>query len=569
MTDRLATVGFRLLAPRAVLLGTGGSDSLQNVNTTNLPDGALCWVNDQLAVYALHKQSSAPPSGVTVVQPASGPGRWIPLATTTSGGATIVADITTLKALAAPVNGAQAYVLSVRSGWTFEFGSTLTADGISIIADNGATGKWVRSTSPDRSWAYQAAWFIDGTAGNDENVGSTSLTALKTAAELERRIDNQTLQQRTVVTQLTDLNEWVKLTLKFVDSAADTQEFQWLGGTLTSLHTGQISAVTALAPNTNVPEKVADGALVWTPFIGQRIRLTDGANAGATAWIVKDEGAGVARTSNFQIFDPAAPLEAPALVQPAINDHYQIDQMVSLNGLDLRVSRATTSSTSLPAAFVVDSIDFGRGLASAYLSSIYLQPDPWTTTGIIARCRMVCRNLESRAGSLTFEVCCCANSGAVAFNRTGQLAISGGATLGSFFTGTLCYHKIGGYHIVQGGQLRVGAYVLDVNGGVQVFDSGASNDGVIVFDGGGQLTLSFTATSPISGSGNGGAGIKVWGGNSVQHFGTIPTITGSTPGTNDLSLCNTAPTNFSWAAVGGAPNKSVTDATRLTGFVQR
>lgn len=569
MTDRLAAVGLRLLAPRAVLLGPGNEDALQNLDTTNLPDGSLVWVNDQLAVYALHKQSSAPPSGVTIVQPASGPGRWIPLATTTSGGATIVADIATLEALAAPVAGAQAYVLSVRSGWTFEFGSTLTADGISIVADNGATGKWVRSTSPDRSWAYQAAWFIDGTSGDDENVGSTAPTALKTAAELERRIDGQTLHQKTVVTQLTDLNEWVKLTLKFVDSAADTQEFQWLGGALTSLHTGQISAVTALAPNTNVPEKIADGALVWGPYIGRRVRLTDGAHVGATAWIVKDEGAGVARCSNFQVFDPAAPSDGPALVQPAANDHYQIDQMVSLNGLDLRVSRLTSSSSLIPAAFVVDSIDFGRGLASPYLSEIYLEPDPWTTTGIIARCHMACRNLADRPGSLLFEVGCCGDSGAVAFNRSGQIAISGGATLGSFFTGSLCYHKIGGYHIVQGGQLRVGACVIDVNGGVQVFDAGVSTDGVIVFDGGSQLTLSYTATSPVSGSGNGGAGIKVWGGNSVQHFGTLPTITGSTPGTNDLSLCNTAPTNYSWAAVAAAPNKSVADATRLTGLVQR
>ena len=78
MVDRLAPPEFRVLAPRAVLLGAGNPAALQNVNTTELPNGSLCWVQDQFGLYALNKTSVAPPSGTSVVQPASGPGRWVP-----------------------------------------------------------------------------------------------------------------------------------------------------------------------------------------------------------------------------------------------------------------------------------------------------------------------------------------------------------------------------------------------------------------------------------------------------------------------------------------------------------
>lgn len=83
MTDRIASVDLRVLGPRARLLGTGDPDSLQNVNTRELPDGAFCWVQDQAAFYVLHKTSAAIPAPPIVITPASGPGRWIQL---TSGG---------------------------------------------------------------------------------------------------------------------------------------------------------------------------------------------------------------------------------------------------------------------------------------------------------------------------------------------------------------------------------------------------------------------------------------------------------------------------------------------------
>jgi len=79
MSDRTAATALRLLAPRAFVLGTGDPDSLQNVNTTELPNGSLCWVNENSTLYRLNKTSSAASAPTSIIVPGSGPGRWFAL----------------------------------------------------------------------------------------------------------------------------------------------------------------------------------------------------------------------------------------------------------------------------------------------------------------------------------------------------------------------------------------------------------------------------------------------------------------------------------------------------------
>lgn len=62
---------------RADILGTGFS--LENINTTFLPDGAMCFVRVNKAVYALDKSSTLTPETNVIITPGSGPGRWIKL----------------------------------------------------------------------------------------------------------------------------------------------------------------------------------------------------------------------------------------------------------------------------------------------------------------------------------------------------------------------------------------------------------------------------------------------------------------------------------------------------------
>jgi hypothetical protein len=66
-----------VLGSRDTLTGSPGS-ALDNVNTFPLPDGALCWVLSEAALYALDKTSTAAADGSGTIAPAAGgPGRWI------------------------------------------------------------------------------------------------------------------------------------------------------------------------------------------------------------------------------------------------------------------------------------------------------------------------------------------------------------------------------------------------------------------------------------------------------------------------------------------------------------
>lgn len=77
MTDRLAAVEYRILAPRATLLGPGDGDALANVIPDPLPSGCLVYVGDQLRYYKLDKTSVAPVAPPAVIATATGVGRWI------------------------------------------------------------------------------------------------------------------------------------------------------------------------------------------------------------------------------------------------------------------------------------------------------------------------------------------------------------------------------------------------------------------------------------------------------------------------------------------------------------
>lgn len=74
MSDR-SSVQSRILGAVQTQLGLG--DSLENVNTFTLDDGALCYVTSAHVHFELHRDSVASPNGTTIVAPIAGPGRWV------------------------------------------------------------------------------------------------------------------------------------------------------------------------------------------------------------------------------------------------------------------------------------------------------------------------------------------------------------------------------------------------------------------------------------------------------------------------------------------------------------
>jgi hypothetical protein len=74
-----AAVPYRLLPPAQTLLGSDGT-ALENVIIEPLPDGALCFVNDQEFLYSLRKFSLEAVSFPTVIATSEGAGvrgRWM------------------------------------------------------------------------------------------------------------------------------------------------------------------------------------------------------------------------------------------------------------------------------------------------------------------------------------------------------------------------------------------------------------------------------------------------------------------------------------------------------------
>lgn len=541
-----ADIGLRVLSPRAVLLGTGDAAALQNLDTTELPDGALCWVSDQTSYYVLHRDSSASPSGTIVVAPASGPGRWIILGSGSTSGELIVPNIAALAALPAPANGESAFVLTVRSSFQFETGSALAADAITIVDAADASGQWLRTDVPSLSWAYQAAWFLNATTGNDENVGSTSGTALKTAAELSRRITTQTLHQTTTVTQSTDLPEFVNLN---VTLANNDSKFLWLAdpAAVTTVFTGSggLSAVTAINPATNTPMSITDGntgGLNWNNWLGGfRIRITSaGPRQNAVGFVVKVISNTQARTTPFAIIDPTtfdAGLGTLATVTPLVNDQYVVETLPGVFGWNVIVNRMTRITGGIYTTAIADSIEIGKGAAHPELGMTYFD-SPQSADGAATFTR--CIHDVQRAAGLRLWCYATLFRSASTIAILDVFVVIGGGSLGSVATGQQSpYHAFGGNFIIQGGPLIIVAGTAPLGGdggGVGIFDS--PSDGLFLHEEQDAHFVSIndsgSVTNTLYGSGNAGFGINMAGGRNVNYEIVRPTITGNL---GDISLC--------------------------------
>lgn len=85
-------------------------------------------------------------------------------------------------------SGTVVYLESFRDLAVYRAASPATVDGVTVFAAYGGVGRWERLCIPHPSWLQQTVWEIDtGAAGNDENDGLTTGTAIKSWEELMRR----------------------------------------------------------------------------------------------------------------------------------------------------------------------------------------------------------------------------------------------------------------------------------------------------------------------------------------------------------------------------------------------
>jgi hypothetical protein len=168
----------------------------------------------------------------------------------------------------------------------------------------------------------QANWYIDAINGVDTNSGATTLTPLKTLAELTRRIGSgyptltgSPLSLGGMVGYFTTIN--IRSSIPKTDPlnlnvTTKIGSFITVIGTPTILLTGTVSTFVATDMATNVQATFNSADVAdWALYVGKRIRMTSGSANNALFWVAKTNGAGnpcnVSQpgTNNYQ-FIPAA-----------------------------------------------------------------------------------------------------------------------------------------------------------------------------------------------------------------------------------------------------------------------
>lgn len=178
MNEAQAAVAYRIMIRATLgLANPGDAESIKNVNTSVLPNGAMCFVIENRSVYRLNKASTAAQFGSSIIEPLSGTGRWL-----------LVEDedlqiVDPLLVFAAAPNVFPA----ADTNWTAPNTSNWTnqaAQGFSSWT-SGANGIWTY-TGPTLLWRLQwDATFIAGGAG-DITAGISRNADLAAAATGEQ-----------------------------------------------------------------------------------------------------------------------------------------------------------------------------------------------------------------------------------------------------------------------------------------------------------------------------------------------------------------------------------------------
>lgn len=282
-------------------------------------------------------------------------------------------------------DGCWAFVDSVRAYFALLKNSGAVADGITIIQPNvgspiaGAAGaRWFRqATVDDSAWLDQPEWHINAVTGNDENSGATTLTAIKTWAELRRRLGQGPITHTTLVFIDADLPADDPMIIDF-ELDVSFPDFLGIIGQQTLLHAGTFTAVASYNPAGNTAGSVTDAALPvsWTAsgLLGKLILLTDRAVTDPavgfpSGFVAKDLGA---KTMRFSPFGDGGAIPITQL-DPILNEAYSVVELTKVHGF-IR-SQTTGGSGLLLLNLEVDGLsDEPTGLISCLVESGWFFP---------------------------------------------------------------------------------------------------------------------------------------------------------------------------------------------------
>jgi hypothetical protein len=237
-------------------------------------------------------------------------------------------------------NGSVVSMLSVKNLWFLDKNSTLSTDGITVIATNSGTGRWIRMIQSHLSWRKQAAWYIDQASGDDENDGSTAGTALASHEEFQRRVadEDQPIDVDMVVTFTSDYTGDIENTV----SVSQVTQYGSITyqGQRTVIFSGTVTAVTPWATGTTAGT-FSDSALA-TSFtssggLNKLCVLTSGTNSGAASWLTRETVAKTIRYSGF--FSDSTFAQS----DPDMGDSYEVVSLTEITGKITQVGDGFTT----------------------------------------------------------------------------------------------------------------------------------------------------------------------------------------------------------------------------------
>ncbi len=438
------------------------------------------------------------------------------------------ADLATLTA----EEGAVVQVRENLGFYQYTTTQTLPANGAQVV--NSTVGQWQRITFPILQWVRQTAWFVDTINGSDIADGNTSGTALRSWAEYRARTEGGELQAAVTVTLLGSLNEdilWdgsanANGSLRIVSDAS-----AW-----TLLSSGTATSFTAFSVASTQSARVFDTAASFTgALVGKRIRFTSGTANGCRAFILR-----VVSGTELELAGMPQVLNSTTTQSPGVGSTYVIEDLPSVPMVALNVDKGYSGAAG--SAVNLQELDL--------TSSIYIL----TSTGRVAACRLSATNVSDEFVALDRIVmagCGVFRPVSTNYQFVGpnmQFSGGGGAAGISFRGGGSCSFPTtirGGNSVaVTNGLLNIAnLLVFDTTSATAAVNVAAVNSAAICFGGG------------LGGNGNAGVGVAIINGSQFAYT-TKPTITGSSPGVNDVGV------------VGGVKPWSFFAATGIIGGAQ-
>lgn len=204
--------------------------------------------------------------------------------------------------------GAEVFVQTLEDQFTLHrTNGTVVPDGITVVpplAGNPRAGyptaAWYRKEIQSLRWRWQHNWFLDPLAGHDENDGAAAGRALRTYAELQRRVGGTLVlnPDGLDIEVLSDVTEQVSIDMQ---SPSGVAVVYFHAALPTPLYTGVVSAYTDYDAPTGQDGVLTDNGIpasfTASGLVGHLARVTAGPRAGAEFMVAKDLGSKQARVS--------------------------------------------------------------------------------------------------------------------------------------------------------------------------------------------------------------------------------------------------------------------------------